>query len=818
MLANQLTNTQEKDLSRRAFVAKAAATGGLLLGFRIPALAEQANEFSPNAFIRIGRDGRVTIIVQQVEMGQGTYTSMPMLIAEELEVHLNQVLIEHAPPNDKLYGNPALGFQATGGSTSVRVFWEPLRRAGATARCMLVSAAAQTWNVDESSCHAEDAVVTHTPTGRKLTYGELADKAATLAPPANVSLKDPKDFRLIGKAVRRLDAPNKVNGTAEFGIDVKIPGMKIATVAACPVFGGKLAHVDDTRARAVKGVRAIVRLDDAVAVIADHMGAAKKGLAGLQITWDPGQNEHLSTEDLVRQLDSASQKPGVTALREGDAAKAMAGAAKTIEAVYQLPLLAHAAMEPINCTVHVQANSCDVWVGTQVLTRAQAAAARVTGLPLERVTVHNHLIGGGFGRRLEVDSIIQAVQIAKQVDGPVKVVWTREEDIQHDVYRPYYFDRLAAGLNEAGLPVAWTHRIAGPSILARFAPSAFKNGIDSDAIDGAVGPYSFPSVLVDYVRQEPPPGLTTGWWRGVGMTHNGFMVEGFIDELAAAANIDPVHYRRALLGNAPRARSVLDLAASKAGWGEPLPAGNGRGISVIFGFGTFLAQVAEVAVDKNGHVRVQRVVCAADCGRIVNPDTVVAQVQGGIIFGITAVLYGVITIENGRVKQRNFDTYRMLRMNEAPAIEVHLVDSKEAPGGMGETGTAALAPAVVNAIFAASGKRLRMLPIDIAQLKASDRREPNSRIRKPKFERAPKYRHLCNIQMPGISDTRKRYGGCYISSFLRDGLATYKQDENAFEVQTLGRRGVLLARRRPVCWNHTPKPCSGCPSGRLAGR
>jgi isoquinoline 1-oxidoreductase beta subunit len=711
-------------LSRRAFIkAGVAAGGGLLLGIGLPSpnerAAAQASGFSPNAFVRIDRDSQVTIIVNQVEMGQGTYTAMPMLIAEELEVDLAQVRVEHAPADDKLYANPLLGFQATGGSTSVRAYWEPLRRAGAVARSLLVAAAADTWKVEAVTCRAERGAVIHTPTGRKLGYGALADVAATLPVPTKVDLKDPRDFKLIGTPAKRLDTPDKVNGKAVYGIDVKIPGMKIAAVAACPVIGGKLASLDDSKAKAVKGVRQIVRLDDAVAAVADHMGAAKKGLAALDITWDAGANAQFSTADLVRQLDEASQRPGVIAKQEGDVAKAMAGAATTIEAIYQQPLLAHAAMEPMNCTVHVRPDGCDVWAGTQVASRARATAAQVTGLRPEQVNFHNHLLGGGFGRRLDVDGITRAVQVARQVDGPVKVVWSREEDIQHDIYRPYYYDRLAAVLDRNGKPVAFSHRVTGSSILARWLPPAFVNGLDSDAVEGAAGPYGFANILVDYVRQEPPTGLTTGWWRGVGSTHNAFMVEGFIDEIAAAAKQDPVAYRRALLDAAPRARAVLDLAAEKAGWGKPLPTGKGRGVSLIFGFGTYVAQIAEVAVGGDGRVRVERVVCALDCGRIVNPDTVRAQAEGGTIFGVTAALYGEITLKNGRVTQGNFDTYQMLRIDDAPAIEVYLVASTEAPGGMGEPATAGIAPAVVNAVFAATGKRLRKLPIDSAALKSA---------------------------------------------------------------------------------------------------
>ena len=718
-------SSAEHGVSRRAFLkASTAAGGGLLISVTIPNVMSgsetaDAEAFAPDAFIRIDRGGRVTLIIPQVEMGQGTYTSMSMLIAEELDVALSQVHVEHAPPDDRLFGNRLLGFQVTGGSTSVRAFWEPLRTAGAAARGLLVSAAAAKWQVTTDSCRAERGEIIHIATGRRIGYGALVDKAATLPALEKVALKDPKDFKLIGTAAKRLDAPDKVNGRAEFGIDVKIPEMKIAAVAACPVIGGKLARVEDRKAKDVKGVRQIVRLEDAVAVIADHMWAARKGLAALDIVWDEGENAHVSTADIVKQLEDAANRSGVVARQEGDVAKAIVGAATTVEATYQLPFLAHATMEPMNCTAHVRSDGCDIWVGTQVATRARAAAAAAAGLPLEKIQVHNRLLGGGFGRRLDVDSIIQAVHIARHVEFPVKVIWSREEDIQHDVYRPYYYDRLVAGLDEKGLPIAWSHRIVGSSIEARWVPQEFANGLDSDAVEGAAGPYAFPNVLVDYVRQEPPLGLTTGWWRGVGMTHNAFMVEGFIDELAAAAKKDPVAYRRALLETNPRMRAVLDLAAENAGWSKALPAGVGRGVSVMFGFGTYIAQIAEVSIAKDGQVRVQRVVCALDCGRTVNPDTIKAQIEGGIIFGITAALYGEITLEMGRVVQSNFDSYQMLRIDEAPTIEVHIIESSAEPGGIGEPGTAAIAPAVVNAIFAATGKRLRRLPINPADLKST---------------------------------------------------------------------------------------------------
>ena len=533
---------------RRTFLKVGAAGGGLLLGFSLSVRVNAAptvgdatqEEFAPDGFVRIDREGRVTLVMPQVEMGQGTYTSMSMLIAEELEVNLERVTLEAAPPDDRLYANALIGSQVTGGSTSVRAMWQPLRRAGAAARIMLITAAGRRWHVDPMTCRAENGEVIHPPTGQRLTYGALVDSAARLPVPADVPLKDPKDFRLIGTPAKRLDTPDKVNGKAQFGIDVKIPGMKIATVAACPVFGGKLARVDDSAALAIKGVRQIVRLDDAVAVVADHMWAALQGLAALDIDWDEGPHSKVSSADIARQMEIASQKPGVVARKEGDFAEAMAQAVHKVEAIYQAPFLAHATMEPMNCTVHVRADGCDVWVGNQIITRAQATAAEVTGLPLERVQVHNHLLGGGFGRRLEVDGVTQAVRIAKQVDGPVKVVWTREEDIQHDAYRPYYYDRLAAGLDEQGLPVAWSDRITGSSVMARWFPPGFKDGLDPDAVEGAADPpYGLPNILVDYVRYEQA-GITTGWWRGVGSTHNVFMVESFIDELAAAAKRDAV--------------------------------------------------------------------------------------------------------------------------------------------------------------------------------------------------------------------------------------------------------------------------------------
>ncbi|MCP3416751.1 xanthine dehydrogenase family protein molybdopterin-binding subunit [Bradyrhizobium brasilense] len=711
------------DLSRRNFLrAGAIAGGGLLLSVSLPfagreSEAAASDGFAPNAFVRIGGDGKVVLTMPYVEMGQGTYTSIPMLIAEELEIGLTQVRLEHAPPSDKLYANPLLGVQATGNSNAMRGAWQPMRKAGATAKAMLVAAAAKRWNVEPGTCRAENGEVHHAASGRKLGYGELATDAAQMPVPENVTLKSPSEFKLIGTPAKRLDTPSKINGTAVYGIDARPPGVKVATLAQSPVFGGRVKRVDDAAAKAVKGVRQIVTLDDAVAVVADHMGAAKKGLAALTIEWDEGPHAKLATSDIARELEAATTKPGTVAQNIGDADKAMAGAATKVEATYQLPFLAHATMEPMNCTVHVRSDGCEIWVGSQALSRAQAVAAKVLNMPPEKVVVHNHLLGGGFGRRLEVDGVIRAVQIAKQVDAPVKVVWTREEDIQHDMYRPYWCDRIAVGLDASGKPVAWNNRFAGSSVLARWAPPAFRNGLDPDTTEGAIDlVYDIPNFHVEYVRVEPP-GIPTAFWRSVGPSHNVFVTESVIDELAAAAKQDPVDYRRALLGKSPRAKAALELAAAKAGWGGKLPAGRGRGVSLQFVFGSYLAQVAEVEVAKDGSVRVHRVVCAMDCGTVVNPDTVQAQLQSGINFGVTAALYGEITLKDGRVEQSNFDSYQMLRIDQAPAIEVHIVPSTEPPGGMGETGTSGIVPAISNAIFAATGKRLRKMPVDPATLK-----------------------------------------------------------------------------------------------------
>jgi len=711
-------------VSRRSFLqVAAAASGGLLVSIVFPGFAKRAaaasdGDFNPSGFVRIGSDGSVTLTMPYVEMGQGTYTSIPTLIAEELEVDLAQIRLEHAPPNEKLYGNPLLGgVQATGNSNAVRASWQPLREAGATARTLLIAAAAKRWGVDAATCHASSGVVHHAASGRSAGYGDLAADAARIPAPEKVTLKPAASFKLIGKPTKRLDAPAKVDGAALYGIDARPHGVKVATLAQSPVFGGRLKRVDDSAAKRIRGVRQIVRLDDAVAVVADHMWAAKRGLAALELEWDDGPHAKLSTQDVARELEAATLEPGAVAQSLGDAESAMASAATQVEATYAVPFLAHAAMEPMNCTAHVRKDGCEVWVGSQVVARAQAVAAKAAEVPLEKVIVHNHLIGGGFGRRLEVDGVARAVEIARHVEGPVKVVWTREEDIQHDMYRPYFFDRISAGLDESGRPAAWIHRFAGSSIMARWLPPAFQNGIDPDTVEGAIDlVYDLPNLRVEYARVEPP-GIPTAFWRSVGPSHNVFVTESFVDELAVAAKKDPVEYRRALLDKSPRARAVLDLAAEKAGWGRALPRRTGLGVSVQHVFASYLAQVAEVEVSDEGLIRVRRVVCAVDCGTVVNPDTVQAQMESGIIFGLTAALHGEITLKAGRVEQANFDSYPVLRMNEAPAVDVHILQSGNSPGGIGEVGTSAVAPAVTNAIFAATGTRVRKLPVAASALK-----------------------------------------------------------------------------------------------------
>ncbi len=714
------------DMKRRDFLKAGAAFGsGLLISFYLPELSraddtEPAKQaFAPNAFLRIGTDDRVAIIVNKSEMGQGVYTSLPMLIAEELEADWSRVRVESAPV-DPAYNHALFGIQMTGGSTSVNSEWERLRKAGAMARMMLVAAAAQTWNVDPQSCRAERGYVIHTVSNRRLSFGALAESAAKIEPPKEVVLKDPKDYKLIGKATHRLDTPSKVNGTAQFGLDVRIPDMLTAVLVRPPVFGAKVVRINDEKAKSVPGVRAVVPVRAGVAVVATGFWLAKLGRDALEVVWDEGPNAALSTASLREQYANLAKTPGAVARKDGDPVQALQNTAKQITAEYEVPYLAHAMMEPLNCLVDLRSDRCELWTGTQFQTVDRAAAAAVAGLKPEQVQIHTTLLGGGFGRRANPasDFVVEAIEVAKAIQAPVKVIWTREDDIRGGWYRPMWYDRLAAGLDGDGKPVAWMHTIVGQSILAGtpFESFGVKNGIDGTSVEGAAElPYAIPNVLVDL--HSPKVGVPVLWWRSVGHSHTAFVVESFLDELAHAAGKDPYEFRRTLLANQPRYLGVLRLAASKANWGAPLPSGRARGIAVHFSFNSYVAQVAEVSVANDGALRVHRVVCAVDCGRVVNPDTVAAQMESGIIFGLTAALKGEITLERGRIQQCNFHDYQMLRMNETPEIEVHIVSSTAHPTGVGEPGVPPIAPAVANAIFAATGKRIRRLPIRASDLR-----------------------------------------------------------------------------------------------------
>ncbi|MBI2071795.1 MAG: xanthine dehydrogenase family protein molybdopterin-binding subunit [Gemmatimonadetes bacterium] len=711
--------TPRAQISRREFLQNASVAGaGLVIGFHLPpgwrnAVASPASRAAPaaslNAWLRIGTDESVLVLVDRSEMGQGVATSLPMLLAEELEADWSKIRIEFAPA-DKAYINPLFGMQGTGGSTSVRAAWMPLRQAGAAAREMLITAAAQTWNVPPSECRAERGVVIHGPSNRRLTFGQLAERAAALPVPQDVPLKDPKGWKIIGTRVRRLDTAPKVDGTAQFGMDVKVPGMLVAVIARSPVFGGKVVRFDATQAKAVPGVRAVVQVSAGIAVVADGYWPAKQGRDALNVTWEEGPTAAVSSATISQLFARRGEEAGAVARHDGDPDAGMSGAASTLGATYELPFLAHATMEPMNCTAHVRADSVDIWVPTQFQTGAQQMGAGIGGVPSERVQVHTTYLGGGFGRRFELDFIQEALEVSKAVSAPVKVIWSREDDTQHAQYRPASYHRLRAGLGPAGQPVAWTHRIVAPSIMARVFPDTVKDGLDGEAVEGGVAmPYDVPNVHVDY--QLTDTGIPVGFWRSVNNSFNAFVVESFIDELSHAAKKDPYQYRRDLLAKAPRHLAALNLAASRAGWGTPLPAGRARGIAVYKSFESFVAQVAEVSVARDGTARVHRVVCAVDCGPVVNPGIVEAQMQSGIVYGLTAALWGEITIDRGRVRQSNFHDYRMLRMSEMPVIEVHIVPSTDAQGGVGEPGTPPIAPAVCNALFALTGKRIRTLPI-----------------------------------------------------------------------------------------------------------
>jgi isoquinoline 1-oxidoreductase beta subunit len=711
-------------VTRRQFVLISAAVGGaLVVGVAlrhrrqiVPGVAPARGRL--NAYVRIDPGGRITLVMPKVEMGQGTYTSLPMLIAEELEVDLAAITVEAAPPDPAVYGfavDPAApeGIerdQATGTSLSIIQCWTPLRQAGATARLMLMQAAAKRWSVPVDACHAQRGEVLHAGSGRRLTYGALAAAAAALPVPAAPPLKAAKDFRLIGRATPRHDTPEKVDGSALFGIDVRPPNSKVALIALSPVEGGTILELASDAALAVRGVRQVVNEGDVIAVVADDTWAAMQGMKALAPHWDDGPNAIVQQAAIVTDLEAAVHEAGAVAASNGKSPQATARAVTHVEAIYHQPFLAHATLEPMNCTIEWREDVCEIWVGTQAPDRAVAKLAAL-GLKPEQIRLHNQLIGGGFGRRLEVDGIVLAARIARHVHGPVRALWSREEDIQHDRYRPYYVDRLSASLDARGMPVAWRQTIAGAGLWALYyGEGTVKNGVDLDAVTCAADlAYPLENMEVRFVRRDPP-GVPTGWWRGVGPTRSVFAVESFMDELAAAAQQDPVRYRRALLKE-PRMRAVLDLAADRAGWGTALPAGSGRGVSIQFAFGSYLAQVAEVSASAQGQVRVERVVCAMDCGQVVNPDGVRAQLEGGVTFGLSAALGNEITIANGRVQQTNFNDFPSLRMSEAPRVEVHLVASGESPGGVGETGTSCVAAALCNAIYAASGRRVRTLPV-----------------------------------------------------------------------------------------------------------
>ncbi len=706
------------DLTRREFFGL-AASAAFVYGFRVPSAVAAGNPanamLAPNAFIRIDAQGAVALVIPQVEMGQGTYTSLSMILAEELDADWSRVRVEHAPADVKLYANPLLSIQATGNSNSIRGFWKPLRQAGATTRACLIEAAARVWNVPAAQLRAQDSKVLHEPTGRTLDYAVLVARAATITPPKDVPLKDIGAFRLIGRPLKRLDTPEKVNGRVKYGIDALPPGVKFATLAHSPVLGGTVARVDDRRARAIAGVRQIVVLDNIVAVVGDHMWAVKQGLEALDVTWNDGPNGTVSTDVIWSRLRDASRRDGAIARDVGRIDEVLSkdalAAHELMTAEYEMPLLAHACMEPLNCTVHVTAASAEAWIGTQAIGRVREAVAQAAQLPESQVNVHNHLLGGGFGRRLEADMAYDAARIAKQVDGPVKVVWTREEDVRHDVFRPAYHSSLAARLQGERI-VGWKHKVSGPAIIARFLPQFFQKGVDPDGVDSAADvPYDIANVRVEFNREEPP-GVNTGFWRGVGPNNNVFAIESFIDELARKAGKDPIEFRCAHLGKTPRLQAALYLVKQKSGWGTPLPARCARGVSAQTSFGSFIATVVECAVDDDGEIALRRVTTAVDTGLAINPDTIVAQLEGGLIFGLTAALYGEITLKNGRVEQSNFHDYPVLRINQVPSIEVHLIKSSEAPGGIGEAGTTSAVPALRNAIHAATGVALRRMPID----------------------------------------------------------------------------------------------------------
>ncbi len=710
-------------MERRKFLKfSLAASGGLLIGLNLPrkselALAQErvASVFMPNAFVRIGADERVTVIVNHSEMGQGVYTALPMLLAEELDADWNKIGFEPAPVDPK-YNHPVFGMQVTGGSSSVWSAFEQFRKAGATARAMLIAAAAQRWNVDGATLHTASGAVLDGK-NRKLTYGQLAEAAAKLTPPAEVALKDPKNFKLIGKPMKRLDTAEKVNGKATFGIDVKLPQMLTAVVARAPIFGAKMKTFDDSRARSLPGVRKIVAVPSGVAVIAETFWQAKTARDALRIEWDEGAMRAFNTDQMMQQFREQAKSPGKSVRRDGDPDAALAKAAQKLEAVYEVPYLSHAMMEPLNCTVDLRADSCEIWTGTQFQTVDRANAAKIAGLPNEKVQIHTTFLGGGFGRRAtpQSDFVVEAVHVAKAAGVPVKVVWTREDDMQGGWYRPAFLHAITGGVDAKGNPISWRSRLVGQSIFAgtQFESMMKKQGYDPASVEGADDlPYAIPNLAVEYYQTEV--NVPVQWWRSVGHSHTGFATECFVDELAALAHRDPYQFRRALLLKHPRHLRVLELAAQRAGWNKPLPKGRGRGIAVHASFESYNAQVAEVSVT-DGKIQVHRIVSVMDCGRYVNPNIIAAQIEGGAIFGASAALFQELTFDNGRLQQTNFHTFPMMRMNDCPRIETHVIESHEKSGGIGEPGVPCTAPAIANAVFAATGKRIRRLPIRMTE-------------------------------------------------------------------------------------------------------
>jgi len=709
-------------ISRRALLKGGLAVGaGLSIGFPVAraargvALAQTAGVFSPNQWLRIDRDGVVTIVNSVPEMGQGSLTTTPMIIADELDAALDNVRVEQAPANPALYKNPVTGSQSYGGSRGVRDHFEMWRKAAAAAREMLAQAAADEWGVPVESVETEAGAAVHRPTGRRLLYGQLVDRAQKLPVPQNPKLKTPDKFRYIGKVVHRRDTPEKVTGRGVYGMDVQVPGMLVASIERCPVFGGKVKSVDATAAKRVKGVKHVVQVSNGVAVVADGFWSALQGRKALRVTWDEGPTAQVSSATIAREYEAAAKQPGQVARNDGDAEKVLAGSGRVHEAVYQVPFLEHACMEPMNATARVTAEACVIWAPTQNPGGTQAMAAKLTGLPPEKVTVNTTLLGGGFGRRGELDFIVDAVETAKAVGTPVKVMWTREDDITHGFYRPATHNLFRAALDANGTPAAWFTRMVGPGLLIHKG-RAQAGTIDAAAVEAVRNmPYDIPNLRIEWSNQDF--GIPLGFWRSVGASQNGFIVESFIDELAHLAGKDPYEYRRALLGKSPRHKGVLELAATKANWGTPLPPGRARGIAVVFSYGSYAATVAEVSVAPDGAVRVHRLVAAIDPGLAVNPEQVKAQMEGGAVYALTATFYGRITIDRGRVQQSNFNDYPMLRINEMTVVDAHILDSGEAPGGLGEPGVPSVAPAVCNAVYAATGKRVRSLPIDRNELR-----------------------------------------------------------------------------------------------------